>query len=153
MARRSFPPIRNSFSTGSSGLLTARCCHSLALPPLVGNRRAPQHASLASGRRSATGRFPPETSDTIGRLWCHTIGELLAPAPTPTTTSRRSRVVKTRHTSSGTSNDPVTRIGRNPPDLPTQAVVIYLNGIGLNPQSPRGSVGIACVTQSCIPPR
>src|SRR5665647_3132041 len=51
MARRSFPPIRNSFSIGSSGLLTARCCHSLALPPLVGNRRAPQHASLASGRR------------------------------------------------------------------------------------------------------
>src|SRR5664280_3770606 len=55
MSRRSFPPIRNSFSIGSSGLLTARCCHSLALPPLVGNRRAPQHASLASVGRSGYG--------------------------------------------------------------------------------------------------
>jgi hypothetical protein len=95
----------------------------------------------------------PETSDTIGRLWRHAIGELIAPAPNPTTTSRRSRVVKTQNSPGGTSNDPVTRIGRNPTDHPTQAVVIYLNGIGLNPQSPRGSVGIACVTQSCIPPR
>ena len=76
---------------------------------------------------SATGRFPPETSDTIGRLWRLAIGELIAPAPTPTTTSRRSRVVKTQNTPSGTSNDPVT-IGRNPTDHPTQAIVIYLNG-------------------------
>jgi hypothetical protein len=39
---------------------------------------------------SATGRFPPETSDIIG--------ELIAPAPTPTTTSRRLLVVKRKYT-------------------------------------------------------
>ena len=36
--------------------------------------------SKCPGSRSATGRFPPETSDTIGRLWRHAIGELIAPA-------------------------------------------------------------------------
>ena len=55
-------------------------------------------AIVVSG--SATGRFPPETSDTIGRLWRHAIGELIAPAPAPTTTSRRSRVVERKYTKS-----------------------------------------------------
>ena len=52
----------------------------------------------ARWRPSEAGRFPPETSHTIGRLWRHAIGELIAPAPTPTTTSRRLRVVKRKYT-------------------------------------------------------
>src|SRR5450631_4207395 len=60
MARRSFPPIRNSFSAGLSGLLTARCCHSLPVPVLVAFaelRNAPRQRLVADGLTHSSNGF------------------------------------------------------------------------------------------------